>query len=364
MTVGRNILIALLLIFIISWLKFLYFPVITHTEGYLYRVPAGSSIRVIAEDLHARNIISNLIYFKCLVKLKGNGQALKAGEYFFPKGSTPLTILNQLTTGEGIIYQVFTIIPGWGFKELVNALLQEPHLIHTLENLSPKQLMQILGKPGLLPEGWFYPDTYYYLQGDSDVSLLKRAFKAMEEKLTRMWQNREVGLPYKTPYQALIAASLIEKEAYLKTEKPLIAGVLVNRLRKGMLLQFDPTVIYGKSTLFLKKITKENLTENTPYNTYLHVGLPPSPIALPSLESLMAALHPADHTFLYFVAKGDGSHQFSVSFEEHRQAILKLKNIPHNFFNQDLLAHAFLNFFSCMNASCPASPFLRTPFSR
>lgn len=340
MTIRRLIVLLILITIVGSWFKFLYFPVITDEQGYHYRVRSGTSIGAVVDDLYTKNIITNRFYFKCLIRLRGNGEDLKAGEYLFPKGSSPSSILNQLVTGSGIIYQVFTIVPGWNFKELSEALLQDDNFIHTLGNLSDRDLMNQLGRPNVLPEGQFFPDTYYFLQGSDDIALLKRAFKAMQDKLKSAWRDRAVGLPYKNAYEALIAASLIEKEVYLKEERPIIAGVLVNRLRRDMLLQFDPTVIYGKGSTFNGKIRKEDLLENTPYNTYVHRGLPPSPISMPSMESLIAALHPVSHDYLYFVARGDGSHQFSKTLDEHHAAVMLLKKINNGFFNEELIKNA------------------------
>jgi UPF0755 protein len=181
-----------------------------------------------------------------------------------------------------------------------------------------------LGAANLKPEGEFFPETYYFTKGNSDLILLKHAFKAMQSKLNDAWSKRASALPYKNAYEALIAASLIEKEAYLSKERPIIAGVLVNRLKKEMLLQFDPSVIYGLGERYTGKLSKANLLENTAYNTYLHKGLPPTPIAMPSLASISAALHPEQNDYYYFVAKGDGSHQFSKTLLEHNAAVKAL----------------------------------------
>ncbi len=323
---------VIFLVVLLSWLKFLYQPVITDPKGYRYIVKSGTAIRSVIDDWYATDIISHRVYFNFLIHLRGDGEALKAGEYFFPKGSTPSSMLNQMVTGRGMIYHIFTIIPGWRFSELKAALLQENFLYHALPKLSDEALMSRLGHKGLTPEGEFYPDTYYFAEGSSDLELLRRANKAMQSKLKIAWNKRYPNLPFKNAYQALIAASLIEKEAYLPSERPIIAGVLVNRLQRDMLLQFDPTVIYGLNTLYNGKLNKSDLLIETAYNTYLHKGLPPSPIAMPSMGSIMAAVNPDINTFFYFVARGDGSHQFSETLAEHNAAVIVIKKFNSNGF--------------------------------
>ena len=188
--------------------------------------------------------------------------------------------------------------------------------------------MNRLGDAALAPEGQFFPETYYYTKGSSDLVILKRAFDLMQSNLKEAWETRSPNLPYKNVYEALIAASLIEKEAYFDAERPVIAGVLVNRIRKNMLIQFDPTVIYGLGLRYNGKIHKQDLLENTPYNTYVHKGLPPTPIAMPGRTSINAALHPDNTDYLYFVARSDKSHQFSKTLFEHQAAVIKLMSNP------------------------------------
>lgn len=328
---------------ILSWLKFIYLPVVTTPEGLHYTVKSGTTIRAVIDDLYLKKIISNRYYFNLLVRLKKNAQDLKAGEYLFKKGSTPATMLNQMVTGSGIIYHEFTIVPGWNFNELRAALLKEESFHHSLNQWSNQMIMAYLKNPESSPEGLFFPDTYYFSEGSSDIALLKRAYNTMQIKIKEAWSKRQAGLPFNNDYEVLIAASLVEKEAYLRRERPLIAGVLVNRLLNGMILQFDPTVIYGLGIRFNGKISKEDLQIDTPYNTYIHKGLPPTPIAMPSYESILAVLHPAPHHFLYFVARGDGSHQFSENLNDHKAAIAAIKKINSGiFFNDDLLA-SYLN---------------------
>lgn len=329
----------LCVVFAVTWVRFLYTPLISDQQGYKYTVALGSSLKTVINDLSLKGIIRNPHYMQLLMRYRGDAPQLKAGEYLFLKGTTPSTMLHQMITGTGLVYHAFTIIPGWNFREVRHALLQETSLRHSLDQLTDQEIMVRLGQPGLLPEGQFYPDTYYFVPGLMDIVLLKRAFQAMQAKLSTIWKERASGLPYKNPGEILVVASLIEKEAYLNDERPVISGVLVNRLKKDMLLQIDPTVIYGMGLRYTGKIRKEDLAENTPYNTYLHKGLPPSPIAMPSSSSMMAAVHPAMTSYLYYVARGDGSHQFSETYIEHQVAVNEANKINLWFFNESLAKH-------------------------
>jgi UPF0755 protein len=325
----------------IIWIRFLITPLVIDAPSFHYVLQPGASIKTFVDDLQKKNILTYPRLFKLLLWVRGDMRNLKAGEYIFKKGITPSGMVDQMVQGRGIIYYSFTIIAGWNFKQLKNLLLQEPRLKHPLAKLHDKALMQLMGNSMIHPEGQFLPDTYYFMEGSEDIQVLKRAYHNMQTKFNKMWQMREANLPYKNAYEALIAASLIEKEAYLKAERPIIAGVLVNRIKRDMILQFDPTVIYGMGSLYSGKLRKSDLQKDTPYNTYKHKGLPPTPIAMPSVDSLIAAMHPAQHQYLYFVAKGDGSHQFSPSLNEHAHAINQAKKfaalIPKEFFNRKLV---------------------------
>lgn len=320
------------------WLKFLYTPVVLNEQGLRYQVKFGATPQSVIEDLTQQRVIHHPWLFRVLARIRGDAKSLKAGEYLFAKGATPVKMLDQMVTGSGILYQSFTIVNGWSFQQLREALAQQKEMRHTLNNISDAELMQRLGVPKVHPEGQFYPATYYYILGSSDFGLLKRAFLMMQKKVNEAWDRRAANLPFKTPYEALIAASLVEKEAYLDTERPIIAGVMINRLRQNMLLQFDPTVIYGLGSNYTGKIYKTDLQEKTPYNTYVNKGLPPTPIAMPGLASIIAVLHPANHPYLYFVAKGDGSHQFSETLGEHHHAVNEAKKTHESsFFNVNLI---------------------------
>lgn len=307
------------------WSYSLFAPVITQENGATYYLRPGTSKPTMISDLAQLGIIRHPWLFAMYV-YPHKSTLLKTGEYRFPKGSTPHSIWKQISTGTGFLYHPLTIVPGWTFKQLRAELLKAESLKHLTATLDDKQIMERLGHAELSPEGEFFPDTYNYTRGDNDLTLLKRAFDVMQLRLQEAWQKRATNLPYNNSYEALVAASLIEKEGYLDSERPIIAGVLVNRLNKNMLLQIDATVIFGLGDRYNGKIYKENLTEDTPYNTYVHKGLPLTPIAIPGLSSIQAALHPQQNNYFYYVAKGNGSHQFSNSLEEHHEAVQAATN--------------------------------------
>lgn len=334
--------IAVSLYFLVSLYLFLTTPAVIEKSGVKYTVVSGSSIKTVSKDLYSLNIIQHPNLFRFFVYLKGNKHALKSGEYLFQAGATPLKIWKQISTGTGMVYYSFTIIEGWNFKQLRHALFLNDNLHHVSAALPENKIMAKLGYPNLAPEGRFFPDTYHFVKGFSDLSLLKMAFDTMQHKLNYLWETRDSELPFQSPQEALIAASLIEKEAYLLKEKPIIAGVIINRLKKNMLLQFDPTVIYAMGGLYNGKLTKTDLLFDNPYNTYVYKGLPPAPISMPGLYSLEAVMHPQKHKFYYFVAKGDGSHDFSESLKEHSVAISRAKKYHGMFFNFKLTEYYFL----------------------
>jgi len=327
------------------WVNLRFVSWVTDEQGYKYTVRQGASMHSVIDELSLQGIIKHPSLFKLLVRIKDNAHELKSGEYLFPKGASATKILEQITLGTGALYHTFTIIPGWNFSELRKTLLQTAELDHDISHLSDDDIMRLLGSTGLKPEGEFYPDTYYFSKGYTDLALLKRAHHAMQEKLKTLWEHRDPQVPYKTSYDALIVASLIEKEAEVEQDRFLIAGVIINRLNKEMLLQIDPTVIYGMGSRYNGIIHKSDLLEDTPYNTYIHKGLPPTPIAMPGLASLEAAMHPAKHEFYYFVVKGIGeaSHQFSKTLEDHYKAVVQSKKNHQWFFNEDLIQHHLLN---------------------
>lgn len=267
--------------------------------------------------------------FNMAVKLLGKSKQLKVGEYCFNKNTTVQQVIEAVTQGE-FKRRKFTIISGQTYQQLKQEILQTPGLKHQLANITDKQLAYLLKLPRVEFEGEFLPETYRYAYPESGVDLLVEAHNLFLKKLYQEWESRRANLPYKTPYQALIAASIIEKESAIASDRRLISGVIVNRLSKHMRLQMDPTVIYGLKKSSTKNsanekilLTKNRMRRDTPYNTYLHWGLPPTPICMPSADAIEAALHPTPSDYLYFVAKGNGYHQFSKTLIEQRAAIKK-----------------------------------------
>ncbi|ASK34357.1 endolytic transglycosylase MltG [Alloalcanivorax mobilis] len=242
------------------------------------------------------------------------------GEYQLQPGDSLLTLLEKIERGD-VLQRSVTLVEGWSFKEWRTRLAGLDGLKHTIEGLSGREIMARLDLPDNEPEGWFAPETYFYTRGTSDLEILRRALERQRRALDEIWLGRDDDLPYQSPYQALVMASIIEKETAVPSERGEIAGVFVNRLRKGMRLQTDPTVIYGMGERYQGNIRRSDLLRPTPYNTYVIVGLPPTPIAMPSRESIFAALHPAATEAVYFVARGDGSHHFSSTLAEHRRAV-------------------------------------------
>ena len=257
-------------------------------------------------------------------RLSGQARQIKAGSYEITPGTTPRTLLSMLVRGEESLKSV-TLVEGWNFRQLRAALAKAEALKPDSAALSPEALMAQLDKPGMHPEGRFFPDTYTYAKGASDLAVLKRAARAMDKRLEAAWAVRTPDSPLKTPDQALILASIVEKETGKPSDRAEIGGVFTNRLRAGMLLQTDPTVIYGMGEQFDGNLRRRDLLADTPYNTYTRAGLPPSPIAMPGKAALLAAVKPAPTQALYFVARGDGSSQFSATLDEHNRAVNKFQ---------------------------------------
>ena len=317
----KFILLALLFIFVVFGLisfRFYLNPVIPK-EADIVVLP-GISMHTLAWELKQQGIIHHPSYFVFLTHLYDVDRKMQAGEYHITAGTTLLELLRQIVEGKVIMHSV-TFVDGWIFSDVKNALDNNPYIKHALEQKTPQQIMTALGHPNENPEGQFYPDTYLFGEGVSDELILKVAYCKMHQLLFNAWQLRAKGLPYQSPYQALIMASLIEKETSLAYEKPAIAGVLVRRLQRHMLLQVDPTVIYALGTNFDGNLSKQDLRFKSLYNTYLNKGLPPTPIALPDENSIEAALHPAAGEALYYVATGDGDHIFSSTLAEHERAV-------------------------------------------
>ncbi len=283
-------------------------------------VPSGSSLYQLSHKLEKKGVVSSALLFRMYGRFHpGQGQ-IKAGEYELTPGMSAAELYAKLETGAVIQYSV-TLVDGQTYASFLDALRNSPKLKFSLDQQDIGALLTSWGSATRHPEGLFFPDTYTFRKGDTDVSILQRAFERMQTQLNTAWSERAEGLPYTSPYEALIMASIVEKETGVPEERAQIAGVFVNRLRKNMRLQTDPTVIYGLGDRYQGNIKKTHLSEYTPYNTYRINGLPPTPIANPGKAAIEAALHPAPTKALYFVAKGDGSHQFSVTLSEHDAAV-------------------------------------------
>jgi len=280
------------------------------------------SLKAFARELHRRGVVPESHSFVLLANLLGQGRGLKAGEYLFEPGISARGILGQVVAGRVVRYPV-VLVEGWTFRQFLQALARTEKLAQTLTGQSSAQIMATLGYPDQHPEGRFFPDTYHFTAGDSDRTILMRAYQRMQQRLELEWSARAPDLPVRSAYDALILASIVEKETGKPEERPLIAGVFTNRLRRGMRLQTDPTVIYGLGDRFDGNLRRRDLERDNPYNTYTRAGLPPTPIAMPGAAALHAALHPADTRALYFVSRGDGSHVFSETLTEHNAAVIK-----------------------------------------
>lgn len=257
-------------------------------------------------------------------RLSGQARQIKAGSYELDRGSSPLSILRKLVRGEEALRSL-TLVEGWNLRQVREALKNAEQLTPLTAELSAEELMRQIGKPGVAAEGRFFPDTYTYAKGSSDLALLQRAARAMDRKLAAAWAQRGSQSPLKSPDEALILASIIEKETGRASDRPMISSVFSNRLRIGMRLQTDPTVIYGLGPAFDGNLRKADLLADTPWNTYTRAGLPPTPIAMPGRDALLAAVQPAESSALYFVARGDGSSQFSNSLDAHNRAVNKFQ---------------------------------------
>ncbi len=285
-------------------------------------IEPGTRAAQVAETVVASGALANLQLLQLWFRVSGQARKIKAGSYEITPGTTPRSLLSMLVRGDQTLKSI-TLVEGWNFNQ-VRAALQKAELLAPESNgLQPEIIMEKLGKPGIHPEGRFFPDTYTYAKGSSDMAVLKRAAKAMDKRLDAAWALRSPDTPLKSPEQALTLASIVEKETGKPTDRAQIAGVFTNRLRIGMLLQTDPTVIYGMGDKFDGNIRKRDLQTDTPYNTYTRGGLPPTPIAMPGKAALLAAVQPAPTKALYFVARGDGTSQFSATLDEHNRAVNK-----------------------------------------
>lgn len=319
----------LLVIFALFSIRFLYSPIDTlgeatvsssATEPVLIEVAAGSSLTRVSEELNQLGYVQYPLLFKLLARLQGVEEAIKTGEYELQAGLSPAGLLAKLVEGETVQYRV-TLLEGWTFKQALDAIWASEKISRELESRSLEEISEIMQLQANHPEGLLFPDTYFYTKDTSDLEILQRANRRLNDVLSDAWDSRLGALPFETEYEALILASVIEKESARNSERGHIAGVFIRRLELGMRLQSDPTIIYGMGDAYDGDIRRQDITTETAYNTYRIDGLPPTPIALAGLESIAAALNPLSSEYLYFVSKGDGSHYFSSSLEEHNQAV-------------------------------------------
>ncbi len=302
--------------------RFLETPLRLPQQGVVLEIQPGMNLNSLGRLLQRNGWSSQTYFLKLLGYLDPDQARIKAGEYRLESGTTPSDLVRLLVSGKTLSYSI-TLIEGITFKELMKKVNSNSMLRHDLAGLTQEQIMARVGHPGEFPEGRFFPDTYLFPKGFSDLDLLRRAYQRMQEVLQSAWAGRDRNLPLKSPYEALILASIVEKETGAQGERAQIAGVFVRRLRKRMRLQTDPTVIYGMGDRYHGNIRRQDLRQPTPYNTYVINGLPPTPICMPGAAAIRAVMHPAAGKALYFVAKGDGSHQFSATLRQHNAAVRK-----------------------------------------
>ena len=283
-------------------------------------IEPGTAPKAVAQAAVDAGVATSAQALALWFRLSGQDRQIRAGSYEIPAGTTPRRLLSMLVRGEESLRSL-TVVEGWNWRQLRQALARAEQLRHDSVGLSDAQIMAQLGRPGVAPEGRFYPDTYSYAKNSSDLRLLARALKAMDRQLERAWAARSPGVALQSPEQALILASIVEKETGKGSDRAMISSVFHNRLRQGMLLQTDPTVIYGLGEAFDGNLRRVHLRTDTPWNTYTRAGLPPTPIAMPGKAALLAAVQPASSPALYFVAKGDGSSHFSQTLDEHNRAV-------------------------------------------
>jgi UPF0755 protein len=295
----------------------------------VFEIKRGDSLKRVADRLVESGVLEMPYWFKFTALVEGISSQLKAGEYVAPPGVTLPGLLDLIVSG-AVQQHSLLLVEGWNYRQVLRAVCSHRAIVKTLCDQDQSNFTAVFGAPDVHPEGRFFPDTYYLTKGTTDVAFLKRAADRMKEILENEWRSRLSSLPLKSADEALILASIIEKETAVADERAEISGVFIRRLEKGMLLQTDPTVIYGIGERFDGNIRSKDLSEDSPYNTYVRPGLPPTPIAMPSFASIHAALHPKFGNTLYFVSRGDGSHHFSETLSEHNRAVMQfqLKKTP------------------------------------
>jgi conserved hypothetical protein, YceG family len=297
-------------------------PLHVPADGYALTVRSGATLRSVARDLTAADVLPAAWTLVALARVSRVDRTIKAGNYEIGRGTTLAGLMAKLTQGD-VTQSSFAIVEGWTVRDLKAALKSDSNIVKRAIELSDAELMRSIGAAEAAPEGLFFPDTYYFASGSTDTALLKRAYHLMHERLDAAWVSRASGLPLANPYEALTLASIVEKETGRASDRPLVAAVFINRLKLGMRLQTDPAVIYGIGERFDGNLKKSDLENDHAFNTYVRSGLPPTPISLPSQASLDAVLHPAAVPYLYFVARGDGSSEFSSNIAEHNRAVAK-----------------------------------------
>ena len=309
----------------IDYQRYLETPLSVGDTGATFVIERGWSAKRVSAELESQGIIDKRYWFDLYARLSKKAGGIKSGEFVLPSEITVPELFDTFLKGQTVQYSQ-GIIEGSNWKQAIAQVAASDHLTHTLgdlSELSEQALMELLGFPDLHPEGQFFADTYAFPRGTTDVEYLKRAKRTMDRVLAEEWENRAENLPLESAYEALILASIVEKETAVPSERPLIAGVFLSRLNKKMRLQTDPTVIYGIGDSFDGNIRRKDLNTDTPYNTYTRAGLPPTPIAMVGREAINAVLQPESTTRLYFVSRGDGTHQFSETLEEHNAAVRK-----------------------------------------
>ncbi|WP_392562924.1 endolytic transglycosylase MltG [Orbus sturtevantii] len=324
------IIVSVVLLSITAVFGFYFLEKFSHTQirvnesNQLFELKRGTSITGFVKQIEQASLVDDAYLIPYLMKIKPSLHGIKSGTYQLSSAMTVETFLQLLVSGKEVQFQI-KFVEGKPAKDWLVTLASTADLEYKLTGLPLTQIAQMLGIDGSL-EGWLYPDTYSYIKNDSDLAILKRAYQKMQTALQSVWDNRDEGLPYKTPYELLIMASIIEKETGLDNERAKVASVFINRLKYNMLLQTDPTVIYGMGDNYNGRLFTKNLRDkNNPFNTYVISGLPPTPIAMPSLASLEAAAHPEQTNYLYFVANGDGGHTFTTNYDNHKQAVDKYR---------------------------------------
>lgn len=285
-----------------------------------FNVAPNSSLRSVTQQIAKAGVPVQPELLMLLARFSGKGDKLKAGPYELKPGTSPMGLIDQMVRGEFSMLSL-AVIEGWTFRQMRQAIAAHPGLKHDTAQLSDQEVLASVSTEYRHPEGLFFPDTYLFAKGASDLQVYKQAHSLLQKRLLEAWEKRDRSVPYRTPYEALIMASIVEKETGQKSDRALVAGVFVNRLHLNMMLQTDPTVIYGMGSEYQGNIRKRDLQKDTPYNTYTRLGLPPTPIALPGQQSITAALNPAKTDALYFVSKGDGSSHFSSNLADHNKAV-------------------------------------------